>query len=245
MGATDSVWKDVLGPALSLVSVLVMALVAFSHKRLEARLRKDVDEKLKGYEAALKLHVDTQVQRVRGEVERDLKNHEVRLRVAADIRLKMLDRMLADVADYRSKLGAGIGAISMLAHEVEPNGGRTERARELLRSAELAFAALSGAGPFVPADLHSSATEIANEFNDCLREVVEWSNLPTREERTQKCHVTVAKMETISVRSKKLFGGWQAAQFSSFSEMLDCLGNGDSVAIASSVSREFPTPPTP
>lgn len=209
MGASDSWWKDVFVPVIGLVGALVPLIVGFLYRRLEAKL---------------KLHVDIQVQKARGEVERELKNHEVRLRVAAEFRLKMLERMLADAADFRMKLGASIGAIYMLVHEVEPHGGGTERAMELFRNAQQAFAALSGAGPFMPTKLRSSAGEMANEFNHCLRDVVEWSNLPSHDERTPRCRDTVARMQAISAQSQKLFGDWQKESYDSFTQMLDRLG---------------------
>lgn len=217
-------WKDILGPALGFIGVLVATLVAFAQRRLEAQLRREVDKEIKNHEAILKLHVDTQVQKARGEVERELKNHEVRLRIAAEFRLKMLERMLADVADFRTKLGASFGATYMFVQEVEPYGGGTERARELLKIAQQAFSALSGAGPFMPPALRSGASEISTQFQSCLRDVVEWSSLPTRDERTPRFRETAEQMQALSARSQKLFGDWQDAQYVSFTQMLDHLG---------------------
>lgn len=217
-------WKDAWLLILSSLSILIGPVLFRSQKRFEAQQRRDVDEKIKTHEATLKRDVDIQVQKARGEVERELKNHEVRLRIAAEFRLKMLERMLADVADFRTKLGGSIGAIYMLVNEVEPHGGGTEHARELLKSALQAFAALSGAGPFMPNELRLPAGAIVDELNSCLREVVEWSGLQTREERTRQCRETAGKMQVISARSQKLFGDWQDARYASFTQMLDHLG---------------------
>ena len=160
---------------------------------------------------------------MRGEIERDLKHHEVRLRVAAEFRLKMLERMLTDVADYRSKLGAAIGATSLLIHEVHPRGGRSEGARELLSAALHSFAALSGAGPFMPGELQAPSTEITNDFYGCLQDVVDWSNLASEEERHARCLKTSARMTEVGGRSTQLFGTWQAQQFDQFTSRLDVI----------------------
>lgn len=190
---------------------------------LNRRLNHRLDTDLKTHEATLRAHVDLSLLRTRGEIERDLKHHEVRLRVAAEFRLKMLERMLTDVADYRSKLGAAIGATSLLMHEVHPRGGRSDRARELLFAAQQSFAALSGAGPFMPTDLQGPTTEITNDFFSCLKDVVEWANLTSEDERHIRCVKTNATMAEVSGRSTKLFGSWQAQQFSQFTSQLEQL----------------------
>ncbi len=217
-------WKDILGPALGFLGVLIATFVAFAQRRFEAQLRREVERDIKNHEATLKLQVDTQVQKARGEVERELKSHEVRLRIAAEFRLKMLERMLADVADFRTKLGASFGATYMFVQEVEPNGGGTERARELLKIAQQAFSALSGAGPFMPPALRLGASEISNQFQSCLRDVVEWSSLPTRDERTPRFRETAEQMQALGAQSQKLFSDWQKESYDSFTQMLDRLG---------------------
>lgn len=190
--------------ALSTVAALVMGT---RYRRLEAKLRLDVD---------------SAIQRQRGELERELKNHEVRLRVAADFRLKMLEMMLQSAAEFRRALGKFVEAIQVLVHEVEPRGN-TPRAQELLRAAVDAFAALGGAGPFMPVDLLNEATEVANAFKSCLDDVAAWGNLPTREERTTSCLKTADSLNSASARSKNLFGPWQANQFATFTRELDRL----------------------
>lgn len=205
---------EIVGPVLGLLGIITSIIFT-------RRVNQRFDRELRSHEAELRHSVDIKLQQVRGDVERDLKNHEVRLRVAAEFRLKMLDRMLMDVADFRSKLGAAIGATFILTHEVEPRGGRSEHAAVLLREAQKCFAALSGAGPFMPAELQDAVAEIANDFLGCLRDVVNWSDLQSREERHARCVQTNWRMTEISQRSMRLFGDWQAAQFRIFTSALD------------------------
>jgi hypothetical protein len=179
---------------ISLLSVLISSLVAFHMRRVDERIQKSVNA-------------------AKGELKHDLKTHEVRLRIDAEFRLRILERMLTDVADFRSKLGDAIAAVTLLTHEVEPNGGNDERARELLWEALKAFGALSGAGPVMPPDLRAKASELANRFQDALRDVVNWSSLPSREERRQRCIQTDERMAEMGRESHALFGGWLAARF--------------------------------
>ncbi len=215
-----------IGPLLGLLGGLVSVVAYFLQRRLSHRL--DID--LKTREANLRAHVDITVHRARVDIERDLKNHEVRLRVAADFRLKMLDRMMTDVADFRAKQGMAIAATIQLMNEVAPRGGRSERAAELFVAAQERFAALSSAGPFMPAELFGPTTDLANEFNACLREVAEWSSLQSQEERYARCEQTSAKMTEIASRARQLFGTWQAQQFHQFTSHLDEIGTDSSAA---------------
>jgi len=91
------------------------------------------------------------------------------------MRLRLPERTLTDVTDYRSKLGEVMGRITRLAHEVEPNGGATEEARRLHAAVLDAFTALSAAGPFTPPDVRATATRVANGFQDSVGEVVRWA----------------------------------------------------------------------
>jgi hypothetical protein len=202
--------------AVGVVTVLATGLFGVAYRRLEAKLR---------------LGVDAAIQRVRGEVERDLKNHEVRLRVAGEFRLKLLDRQMGDVADFRSKLGGAIGAIGLLAHEVVPHGGMTERARALMHDAQKAFAALAGAGPFMPPQLHADAAAVADHFHDALRDVVDWSALPQERDRHERCVKTNATMTALSQQSRALFGEWQTEQFAAFASELRELSLGLSAPV--------------
>jgi hypothetical protein len=206
----------VIGPAIGLIGVVVSTVAIFRQRAIAHRL----DTELKTHEASLRAHVDISVHRARAEIERDLKNHEVRLRVAADFRLKMLDRMLIDVSDFRSKLNAAIGATSLLMHEVAPRGG-SERAQALHLAALERFAALSSAGPFMPPELFGPTTDLANKFLECLKDVAEWSNLDSQEARNAQCVQTTARMLEISIYSREIFGGWQAQQFAQFTGQLD------------------------
>src|SRR5262249_12274060 len=118
-------------------------------------------------------------------------------------------------------LGTAVSAIILLMHEAAPRGGRSERAAALLVTAQQCFAALSSAGPFMPADLYGPTTDLANEFFDCLKDVVEWSDLNSQGEREARCVQTTERMTEISNRSKQLFGDWQAQQFQEFTSRLD------------------------
>ena len=166
--------------------------------------------------ARLRLELDGKLQQMRGEIEKDLKLHEVRLRVAAEFRLKLMDHMLTDVADFRAKLGKAAGSIILLAHEVEPRGGGSERARELLREAQQAHVALAGAGPYMPPELRARASSLAQEFHEALSDVVSWANLPSREERSARCIKTSEAMGEIDARTKALFNAWQQNEFARF-----------------------------
>lgn len=196
---------------VSVLSALLTALMGIRYRRLESTLRLDVD---------------TRLHRLRGDIERDLKHQEVRMRVAADFRLKMLEMMLTSAAEFRRALGKFVEAIQVFVHEVEPRGN-TQRAQDLLRLAVEAFAALGGAGPFMPVDLLNEATDVANAFKSCLDDIAEWGNLSTRDERTQRCRKTAETLVLVSTRSKNLFGSWQAKQFTQFTRDLDRLGDVD------------------
>lgn len=197
----------IIGGAVAMGVAVIGVAANVAYRRLEAKLRGEVD---------------LQIQAARGNIERDLKVHEVRLRIAAETRLKMLELMLHDAAEFRRALGTAIGATTLLAHEAVPNGS-SPRARELLLEAQRAFAQLSGAGPFMPATLLTAATEVANEFQDALRDVVDWSNLSDRAEREERCKKTNEAMTATSSRSKVLFSRWQAAQFETFTQALEGL----------------------
>lgn len=193
------------GSAVALCGLFTVTM-AFRQRRLEAELKRQVD---------------LDVQRARGEIERELKAEEARLRVAAEFRLRMLDRVVGDVAAFRSALNAAVGSISVLAQEVAPSGA-TEKSHEILRAAHQAFANLPASGPFMPPQLLVAGTSIANEFHDCLKDVVRWSALP-KPERVEACRATFDRMEEISNRSKELFGAWQSQQFARFEGVLERL----------------------
>jgi hypothetical protein len=221
----DQAWGTIIAGLLGFVGTGGTAVLGIYCRRLEARLRQEVDLKVKAYEADLKQHVDVQVQKARGEVEQQLKTHEVRLRIAAEYRLKMLDRMLSDVAAFRAQVNNAVGAIYLLAQEAEIHG-LTDGGHDLLRDAKQSFAAVPSAGPFMPPALGDDAMDIVNGFHDCLRDVAEWANLPMREDREQRCRGTLKQMETLADRSRELFGTWMSAQFTAFEELLDRVGEG-------------------
>jgi hypothetical protein len=175
-------------------------------------LRKKVERGLKLHEAELRVMVEHAVQKARAEVERDLKTHEIRLRVAADLRLKLTDRVLNDVGQYRTKLTAAFNSIYLITQEAEPRG-KTPRLEELVEDARRAFAAVPTSGPFVPPELLDSAVILVEEAHNCFRSVVEWAVLPTRPERTARCLETNAKIEEIGDRARLLFGDWQRKEF--------------------------------
>lgn len=196
------------------VCALFTGLIAFRHRRLEA---------------SLKQQVDIEVNRARGEIEHALKTHEARLRVAAEFRMKMLERMLGDVAAFRGGLNAAIGAITLLADEAALNGA-TAQGHDLLRAARETFATLPSSAPFMPPKLLVAATAFANEFLECLRDVVAWSALE-KPARLDRCKATFDRMEEISTRSQALFGTWQTEQFNSFEASLERL-DGPATAAA-------------
>jgi hypothetical protein len=170
------------------------------------------EQTIKAHEAELRRLVDQEMHRVRGEVERDLKSHEIRLRVQADLGLKLIDRMLNDVGQYRMKLVAAFNSIYLLTQEAEPNGS-TARFAELVEEARRTFTAVPTAAPYVPPELSEQAILLFDEAHECFLNVVRWAKLPTREERTARCMNTNSTIEDVAQRARKLFGDWQRQQF--------------------------------
>jgi hypothetical protein len=179
-------------------------------------LRLDVDRQLqetrarleqagKTHEAELRLLVDRQVQTARGEVERDLKSHEIRQRVEADLRLKLIDRVLNDVSLYRGRLTVAFNSIYLVTQEAEPNGN-TARLAELIEEANRAFVAVPNSAAYVPSEILEPAIVLFNEAHDCFRQVVRWAQLPAREERRTRSLETNAKIEEIALRARSLLG---------------------------------------
>jgi hypothetical protein len=214
-------------------SVVVSALVTVVGNFLFGRF-------LQRQAARLRADVEGHLHRVKGEVERDLRQHEVRLRVEAEMRLRLLERTLTDVADYRSKFGEVMGRITRLVHEVEPNGAATDEARRLHAAVLDAFTALSAAGPFTPPDLRATATRVANGFKDCLRDVVSWGRLPTRPERTAACEKTDVAMRALADEWQSVFGGWIEKRMAEYEDSLRRIADG-----GASPLRAGPAEPPP
>lgn len=194
-------------------SGVVSAIVSFVARRHEAALRIQTERAIKVQETDLRRALDLELQRARSEIESALKAHEIRLRVEADLRLKLVDRMLADVGQFRAKLFEAFNMIYRLTQEAEPRGD-TDRFAELVDQTQVTFAAVPTSAAYMPPELLEAAVVLFHEAHECFVDVVGWVHEPTREQRTPKARHTSARIEAIGLRARRLFGAWQEKQFS-------------------------------
>src|SRR6202034_2287983 len=104
--------------------------------------------------------------------------------------------------------------------------GATDEARRLHAAVLDAFTALSAAGPFTPPDLRATATDVANGFQDAVREVVSWGRLPTRPERTAACGKTDLAMRALAEEWQSTFGSWIERRMAEYENSLRRIADG-------------------
>jgi hypothetical protein len=187
----------IIGAASLVVGAILTWLFGFSSRRHDYNQRS---------------YMDQQMTELRFTLDRALKSHDANMRLRSDARLRILERMLTDVGQYRTKSNAAMAALERFVTEAVPSG-QTERAKGLFAECQEAFRAVPQAGPFVPPDVLDPATILFGELQEAMRDAAAWSVLPDRGDREARCAKMANALEATGQRYRGLFGGWLMAQY--------------------------------
>jgi hypothetical protein len=149
--------------------------------------------------------------RIKLEVERQLSHFqtkdEAQLKVAAEWRLKMLERMLDAGGALRMKLNANFAAINKLSRHVTVHGADAH-AQTLVHELDAALRDVTTVGGFLTPSLTTLAREFIQRFDAIGHHVVEWANRPTHEERLAGCQEADLELEALSRDMTDVFAAW-------------------------------------
>ena len=186
-----------IAAAATVGTVFLTWLFGFSSRRHDYAERRNLEQQL----AELRFTLD-----------HTLKSHDANMRLSSDARLRLLERMLTDVGQYRTKSNAAAAALERFVTEAVPSG-HSDRAKVLFAECQEAFRAVPQAGPFVPPDVLEPATLLFGELQKALRDAAEWSALLERDDRDARCAKMANALEITAERYRELFGGWLMAQY--------------------------------
>lgn len=196
---------------------VVMIKIAWDwlSKRDEKVFKKALTAGNISLEGQVKLYVDA-----------ELKSHDARLRIAAEWRLKMLDKMLDAGGDLRVRLNGIFAAINELSREANLNGPSDET-RTLVKKCDDVIRKVGTVGGFLPPPLIVEARSLLRRFDDIVHEIVAWSNKKSKPERDAACDATDQTIYVLAEDMTKTFGDWHNAMWRRQEQQLSALASGD------------------
>jgi hypothetical protein len=204
-----------ISATVSILVVFVKIGWDFFSKRDERVFKRALEAGKISLEGQVKLFVDVQ-----------LKGHDARLRIAADWRIKMLDKMLEAGGDLRVRLNGIFAAINELSREASLRG-RGDRTQALVDKCDDAIRKISTVGGFLPPLLIEEARTLLKRFDGIVFDIVTWSNLPSKVERDAACDATDKKIEALAKDMTSTFGCWHEMMWKLQEQQLSVLASAD------------------
>jgi hypothetical protein len=224
----DSVVAALISAGTAIVTLFLKSVIDDVTKKDERAFRKALKAHDVSLEAQVKLFVDTQ-----------LKGHDARLRIAAEWRIKMLDKMLEAGGELRVRLNGIFAAIDELLREATLNGAAGET-QSLVKKCDDARRAVTTVGGYLPPPLIEQARGLLDRSDEVVSDIVEWANKEHLDERNTACDATNLKIKALAEDMTKTFSAWHATMWGLQEEQLSLLASGDQAKVEAFLARPSP-----